>query len=180
MELAVAEDPGCPRNAFYYARELTFYKMWAQAEQALLRYLDMPEANWSNERCYAMRLLGKSYDHLGKYADAVKWYRAAVAEAPNTREPWVDLAMSAYMRKDWNESYYACRQALAIKDKQLVYTCDPEVWGAKPHDLLSIAAYNLGLRQEALVHAEIALDLEPDNSRLIDNVDRIRQSLSDQ
>ena len=180
LQLAVDEDPRCPRNAFYYARELTFYKMWSRAEQALHRYLAMPEANWANERCYAMRLLGKSYEHLGKTADAIKWYRAAVAEAPNTREPWVDLAMSAYSRHDWNESYYACKSALNIKDKQLVYTCDPEVWGAKPHDLLAIAAYNLGKKQEALEHAFIAAELSPEDQRLKANVEKIQQSLTDQ
>lgn len=179
LTLAVTEDPRCPRNAFYYARELTFYKKWDQAEQALHRYLNMPEATWINERCYAMRLLGKSYEHLGKITESVKWYRAAVAEAPNTREPWVDLAMSAYNRKDWDESYYACHQAFKIKDKQLVYTCDPEVWDAKPHDLLAIAAFNLGKKQEALEHAKIALSMKPQDTRLANNVDKIQQSLTD-
>ena len=65
LELAVKEDPRCPRNAFYHARELTFYQRWEEAIEALNRYLEMPEATWQNERCYAMRLLGKSYEETG-------------------------------------------------------------------------------------------------------------------
>jgi hypothetical protein len=179
LELAVKEDPRCPRNAFYYARELTFYKQWQDAITALHRYLDMPEANWANERCYAMRLLGKSYEYTGKPVDAVYWYRRATLEAPNTREPWVDLATNAYHRKDWDECYYSAHQALKIKDKQLVYTCDPEVWGYKVHDLLSLAAYYKGNKQEALEHAIVAHEMAPEISRLKDNVTLIQQSLTD-
>ena len=39
LELAVKEDPRCPRNAFYHARELTFYSRWQEAITALNRYL---------------------------------------------------------------------------------------------------------------------------------------------
>ena len=93
LELAIAEDPHCPRNAFYHARELTFYYRWEEAITYLKKYLAMPEANWQNERAYAMRLLGKSYAELGNQWEAIKWFRLAVAEAPGTREPWVELSM---------------------------------------------------------------------------------------
>jgi hypothetical protein len=61
--------------------------------------------------------------------------------------------------------------ALEIKDKQLVYTCDPEVWGSKPHDLAAISAYNLGLREEAIRHGQAAADLSPDDERLARNLE---------
>jgi glycosyltransferase involved in cell wall biosynthesis len=66
LEVSIKEDPRCPRNAFYYARELTFYNKHLDAIVALNKYLEMPEATWQNERCYAMRLLGKTYDALGQ------------------------------------------------------------------------------------------------------------------
>lgn len=168
LEMSVKEDPRCPRNAFYYARELTFYGRWLDAVIALNKYLEMPEANWPNERCYAMRLLGKAYDHLGE--DGREWFRKACAEAPNTREPWVELAESCYKRQDWQECYDSCKKALEIKDKALVYTMNPAVWGAEPHDYLAIAAYHLGKIEESIVHGKIALEFEPDNTRLINNL----------
>jgi glycosyltransferase involved in cell wall biosynthesis len=167
--LAVTEDPRCPRNAFYYARELTFYRKWQEAVDALNKYLAMPEATWANERCYAMRLLGKSYDELGW--EGLVWHRRACAEAPNTREPWCDLAMACYRKGLWEECFAAASNALKIKNKEAVYTMDPTVWGALPHDLLSIAAHKLGMTEEAIKHGEIALQFEPNNERLIKNLE---------
>ena len=172
LELAVAEDPHCPRNAFYHARELTFYARWLDAVVALNKYLAMPEANWINERCYAMRLLGKSYDALG--GDGRDWYRKACKEAPNTREPWVELAQSCYAKKEWQECYDSCKQALTVKNKEEVYTMNPAVWTELPHDLLAISAYNLGKYEEAIEHGEIAVSFNPDNTRLKTNLDYYR------
>lgn len=171
LKLAVTEDKDCPRNAFYYARELTFYQQWEEAVVALKKYLDMPSANWENERCYAMRLLGKTYDALGNGWEAIKWYRRACAEAANTREPWVDLAHYCYRWHMWEECYASAKRALAITDKQLVYTCDPEVWGPKPHDLAALAAYHIGLKDEALQQGKAALELAPNDERLKANLD---------
>jgi hypothetical protein len=48
---------------------------------------------------------------------------------------------------------------------------DPTVWGARPHDLLSIAAHKLGMTEEAIKHGELALQFEPNNERLIKNLE---------
>ena len=168
LELAVTEDPHCPRNAFYYARELTFYHKWLDAVHALNKYLEMPEANWPNERCYAMRLLGKCYDQLGQ--DGRDWYKKACKEAPDTREPWVELAQSCYSKKDWQGCFDAAMRSLDIKDKALVYTMNPDVWGALPHDLAAISAYNLGKNDIAIEQGKFALSFDPNNQRLLDNL----------
>ena len=168
LEMSVKEDPHCPRNAFYYARELTFYNKWLDAVVALNKYLEMPEANWANERCYAMRLLGKAYDVLGQ--DGLEWFDKATKEAPNTREPWVEMAQSYYSKKMWAECYAASMRALEIKDKALVYTMNPAVWGALPHDLAAISAYNLGRKDAAIEQGQLALTFEPDNIRLKNNL----------
>jgi glycosyltransferase involved in cell wall biosynthesis len=177
LELAIKEDPHCPRNAFYHARELTFYQRWEESIVALNKYLAMPEATWQNERCYAMRLLGKAHEHLGRHVEAHKWYRLAVAEAPGTREPWCELAMFAYMKSNWVECYSAAKSSLEIKNKALVYTMDPEVWGAKPWDLASISAWHLGLKDEAFVLLAKAIELAPDDQRLRNNMQFMRTDL---
>lgn len=175
LELAIKEDPRCPRNAFYHARELTFYSRWQEAIEALNKYLAMPEATWQNERCYAMRLLGKSYAELDDTNQAIKWFRLAVAEAPYTREPWVELSMICYRHGMWAESYAASKSALQITDKQAVYTMDPEVWGEKPWDLACIAAWNLGLKDEAILLCKEALKFNPTDSRLIKNLQQMTE-----
>jgi hypothetical protein len=62
-------------------------------------------------------------------------------------------------------------RALSIKDKQLVYTCDPEVWGFKAHDLASIAAWHIGLKDISIEQAKLAVEAAPDNLRLKSNLD---------
>ena len=170
LELSIKEDPACPRNAFYYARELTFYHRWVDAVVALNNYLNNPNATWPNERCYAMRLLGQCYEELNDKAGADSWLSRAAAEATNTREPWVERADLARRTANWQLSYDCASTALAIKDKALVYTMDPTVWGAKPHDILALAAYHLGKFAEATMHGTTACELAPDDARLKQNL----------
>ena len=179
LEMSVKEDPACPRNAFYYARELTFYKKWVDAVVALNKYLENPNANWANERCYAMRLLGQCYEVLGDSARAQEWLRKATLAAPNTREPWVEISDLARRTDQWQLSYDCAVSALAVKDKEAVYTMDPTVWGAKPHDLLALSAYNLGRHDEAVEHGQIACDLDPDDNRLKTNLEFYSNKLAE-
>ena len=175
LELAVKEDPRCPRNAFYHSRELTFYYRWEEAVEALNKYLAMPEATWENERAYAMRLLGKCHDELGKHYEALKWYRLACAEAPNTRETWCELAAATYRLNMWPESYGAALSCLAIVDKQAVYTMDPSVWTEKPYDYASIAAWKLGLKEQAIEFCKKALEFSPTDTRLLNNLQQMEE-----
>jgi glycosyltransferase involved in cell wall biosynthesis len=170
LEVAVKEDDKDPQHFFYYARELTFYRRWDEAKKALTTYLGMNAASNQNERCYAMRLMGKSYAETGDTAQAEKWYYQAVGEAPNTREPWYELAMLMYRQHRWEECFASAMRGLKIKDKALVYTCDPTVWGYGLHDLAAISAHNLGLRDIAIKQGEIAVSMEPNDLRLQSNL----------
>ena len=69
--------------------------------------------------------------------------------------------------------------ALGITDRELVYTVDPAVWGAQPHDYASIAAWHLGLFTIALEQAELAADKEPNEDRLRQNVNFIKKRLDE-
>lgn len=171
LELAVTEDPQCPRNAFYYARELTFAYRWPEAILALKKYLEEHKDAWNTERCYAMRLLGKAYFNLLQFDEGLKWYRRACSEAPETREGWCDLAEACYSRHMWAECFSAATNALSIENKQLVYTMDPAAWGAKPHDLMALAAHYLGMKELAVKHGKIAVKLEPNNQRFKNNLE---------
>jgi len=117
-----------------------------------------------------MRWLGQCYENLNNPHTALMWYRRACAEAPGTREPWVDLAMFCYQKQMWAECYAAATNALRITKREFVYTCDPTVWGAKPFDLAAISAYYLGLYEAALSHGIEAARLDPTDQRLANNV----------
>ena len=165
------EDPSCPRNAFYYARELSFNARWQESVDACKSYLALPRATWMNERCYAYRVMGRCYSEMGQNEEAEKAFQMAASEAPNTREPWCELAMLMYRQNRWEECFAYATRALRITDRAMVYTCDPAVWGSQPYDLASIGAWNLGLIDLAIQHGEKAVELEPDNERLLGNLE---------
>lgn len=174
LEVSVKEDPHCPRNALYYGRELTFYRRWDQAIVELKRYLQLPGATWVNERCYAMRLLGNSYSALGQDTEATKWYRLACAEAPHTREPWVEIANYFYTKNNWLQCYGNILVALDITHKEIVYTTDPESWGSKPYDLAALSAWNLGYKDQAVLYGTKAVEVNPHDLRLHKNLEFYR------
>jgi tetratricopeptide (TPR) repeat protein len=176
LKMSVAEDPSCPRNAFYYARELTFYGKWQEATEALQNYLANPRATWASERAYAMRLLGKSYANLKDNQRAMEWFLKATEQAPSSREPWVDLAKELYRQSSWDKCHQAATRALQITDREFAYMTDPESWSSLPHDLLAISAYHTGRFEEAERHGKAALDYSPDDDRLKNNLRWYKQA----
>lgn len=170
LELSVKEDPDCPRNAFYYARELSFHGKWREAVAACEKYLSLPRATWPNERAYAYRVMGRSLAEVGDLWPAEIAFNKGCIEAPATREPWSDLAGLLYRQSRWPECYAAALRGLAITNREAVYTVDPEVWGHKLHDLAAISAWNMGLIDEARKHGAMALELSPNDARLIENM----------
>lgn len=170
LRVSITEDPTCPRNAFYYARELSFHGNWSEAIDQAKRYLALPRATWANERCYAMRVIGRCYQELGDFVSALAWLRRATSEAPDTREPWCELALACYRTSRWGECYGAALTCIGITNREQVYTVDPAVWGAQPHDLASIGAWRLGLYDAAHEHAKKAVELDPNEFRLRENL----------
>ena len=67
--------------------------------------------------------------------------------------------------------------AIAIVDREFVYTVDPDAWGAMPYDYAAIAAWNLGLTSEAIKMISRAIEFEPDNERLKLNLEWFEKSL---
>jgi glycosyltransferase involved in cell wall biosynthesis len=170
LRVSIEEDPLDPRNAFYYARELSFHSRWQEAISQAERYLALPKATCNTERCYAMRVIGRAYQEMGRHYEALQWFQRAVAEAPDTREPWCDLAKQTYLMSRWAESLGAALSCLAITRREKLYTVDPQVWGWLPHDWASIAAWNLQMYDLAHEHAKKAVELAPDDLRLRQNL----------
>lgn len=170
LALSIEEDPDDPRNAHYYARELMYQGSHEEAIVQHKRFLALPGATWNTERCASMRFMGRSYEALGNDTEALSWYRRAVAEAPETREPWVELAMMYHKLGDWNNCYSTALSALAIENRPDVYICEATAWGEVPHDLAAIASYRLGMPSVAVMHGENALKHAPENERLKTNL----------
>lgn len=102
--------------------------------------------------------------------DRESWLLRAVAEAPNRREGWVELAQHYYKSLDWPACYLAATRALRITEKPLEYLCEDFAWGSVPLDLAALSAYYMGLSDQAATYGAWALEADPGNERLATNL----------
>jgi tetratricopeptide (TPR) repeat protein len=170
LELAVREDPDDDRNAFYYARELMYAGQNERAAQEFRRHLALPSATWGAERSASARYLAQL-----EPAERESWLLRAAADAPRHREPWIALAMHYYQSSMWELCYSAAKRALCITERPLEFLNEAESWGALADDLASIAAWNMGLLQQAITHAAKAKELAPGDARIANNLSFYKQ-----
>ena len=169
LELAVAEDPEDDRNAHYLAREYFFHNKMDEAEAEFKRHLSLPRATWPAERA-------QSYRYLYKITKDPEYLHSAIREDPQRREAYVDLAFHHYEHAEWIPCLAAAKGALAIKEKPLEYLAEGYAWGELPHDLAAIAAFQLGLYQEAKYHGMEAVKLSPYDDRLSRNLKKYEEA----
>lgn len=162
---AVQEDPNDDRNAYYYARELFFYRNYEEAAREFKRHLALPKAVWAPERAASMRYLAKIEPE-----NRFDWLQKAIDQAPGRREALVEYAQYLYENQDWATCYEVALDALAIKSKPLDFLCEDFAWGYLPWDLAAISSYYLGDIENALTYGTKALELDPSNQRLLGNM----------
>lgn len=175
LELGVEEDPANDRMRYYLGREYLYAAQWQKCIDTLKEYLLLPSATWKEERCAAMRWIAKSFRMLGQIPQAYAWHYRAIGEAPHMREPYVEFAKLCYEQQDWPLCFCLTKEALCIREKSKVYINMGYAWDATPDDLCSIAAFRLGLPEEALQHAEKALSIEPQNERIQKNLALLKE-----
>lgn len=170
LRLAVSEDPSNDRNTFYFARELFFHKMYDEAATEFRRHLALPNATWPPERAASMRYLAKCEP------DSTEgWLQLAIEEAQDRREAYVELAKYYYELQEWEDCYTVATIALEITEKPLEYLCEEFAWGPLPLDLAAISAYNLGKYEDAVKYGTAAVELDPTDLRLQENLKYYRQ-----
>ena len=177
LELATKEEPLDDRSAHYLGREYMYYGQYDKAIAELKRHLELPLAKWEAERAASMRYIGRCYGYINQVEESERWLLRAIAEAPKEREPWVELGKFYYNTKNFNGAYFMMKQALKISSKPMTYICEPSSWGSEPLDICSVSAFELGLKQESLLLALEALQLEPGNQRITNNIFHIKKSL---
>lgn len=173
LELAVEEDPLDERMRYYLGREYMYKGEWQKSIDMLNDYLNLPNANWPDERCAAMRWIAKSYYRLEKIKEAYSWYFRAIAEVPTMRDPYVEFSRMCYELKDWTMSYYTAKEALKINEKSKTFVNMGYSWDHTPDDLCSIAAYRMGMLDESEEHAIKALEHSPEDPRLKSNLNLV-------
>ena len=178
LELAVQEDPLSVRMTFYLGREYFFKGMCEQCVQTLEKYLALPTSTWKEERSAAMRLIGRCLDRMNHRAEAIGWMFRAIAEAPDMRDSYVACAQLAYSQANWPLTFCMCELALRIKQRSPTFINDGYAWDHTPHDLLSIACFQLGMYERSYREAQRALSMSPRDGRLMSNLKLIESKFA--
>lgn len=178
LEIGVEEEPMDARRVHYLGREYLLRGMWDRCIATLKPYyFALPGATNAAERAESMRFVAKCYGEKGDAARQEVWLRRAVDECATQREAALDLAELMYRQKDWPALVRACERCLAVKERTMSHFTLPEAWGFRPHDLLSLGLWNLGRGEEAVAAVEAALELAPENARLVKNRQIMRDAL---
>jgi hypothetical protein len=164
LRVAVREAPHDARAWWYLAREME----WANCPEAaatFTHYLAMKGGIWT-ERAYAYRALYRLTGDLQHLHHAAK-------EAVGEPDAWQQIAFWHYMRQEWRECHAFAVQAIDANGES-THATDPEA-KTKAYDLAAVAAWNLGLRPEALRLAREAVARCPGDPRLASNVEAMER-----
>lgn len=168
LELAVKENPENDRNVHYLGREYMFNKEYDKAIETLKKHLLLTSATWNEERSASHRYIAKCYSFKNDYENQEKHLFLALLECNFSREPYFDLALMYYKKKNYLKSALAFEEMFKITKRNLNYISSPICWSSLPYDMLSICYYELGNYNKALSCVDKAIELDND-VRLINN-----------
>ncbi|MCC8952371.1 glycosyltransferase [Bradyrhizobium sp. Pear77] len=166
MEVAHREDPDDSQICFWLGRDYMWANRSDEATALLSRYLELPTSTWGEERAEAMRYLARTDP-----ARKINWLERARLEAPHRREIWLDLAEHLHSQADWYNLFWACANGIGKTSRTGSYLDDEHSWGFRLHDLGAIAAWHLNAMDQAVAWGRAALELDPHNQRLINNLE---------
>lgn len=175
LELSRKENPDDNSTVFWLGREYMFYGQYDNCIKTLKEHLSLKSATCTEERSSSMRFIARSYEKKGALDEANKWLYRAIAECPNVREPYVEMARLGYKLKNWPLVYLMVEEALKIKQRPASYLSEETSWNETIYDLGAIACYRLGLYKKSLELATIAVGINPNASRLKNNLELIKQ-----
>lgn len=177
LKMSVDEAPENDRMRHYYARELMYHGYYEEAIKQFDIHLNLPSAQWKEERCSSLRFKSRCQRSLNNPIESQETAFLATLEWPYSREPWLELARAAHVTQDWHTCYYAASKCLSITQRTMTYIGESVCWGHEPYDYAALSAYNLGLYEKAYIYGKNAVELDPANSRLRDNLEFYKQNI---
>ena len=169
LELSVKENPENDRNMHYLGREYMYYGKWNECIDTLIKHLNLKSSTWKDERCASMRFIARSYKNLGRVEESKMWYDKAINEAPYLRDSYVERGILEYELDNYKEASKYLNDALNINSHEKTYINEIFSWDNTIYDMLSICMFYLNRIDESLFYIDKAIDMEPNNERLINN-----------
>jgi len=156
----------------YLIREYYFKGMWQEVIDHGKK-LELQSGGWNVELAQSWRAVGEAHIKLGNEHEGLHWYQRNVEVAPTDLEAWMPLAFHYYDKKMWNHCYDAAIKVTELSlESHNHYVADSSMpW--RMYDLLSIACWNLDKKGSAKKYARKAVELNPDDERLVGNYEFI-------
>jgi tetratricopeptide (TPR) repeat protein len=135
--------------------------------------LELQTGGWNIELAQSWRAVGEAYMKLGNEREGLYWYQRNAETAPEDLEAWMPLAFHYYEKKMWHHCYQAAIKVteLSLESKSHHMADSTMPW--RMYDLLAIACWNLDKKGSAKKYARMAVELNPDNERLVGNYEFI-------
>lgn len=179
LEQAVKDEPENYRMRYFYAECLKTYGRYTDCITQSLYHLSMPRQRiWDgqydfgdDERAASYRDISECYRYLGNMKEAQAMAVKGVSECSTSRDPWLHLAFISQLNHDWSTSYWAATKCLEITTRLNSWVSRSNSWGSDPYNYAALAAYHLEKYQEAFEYSIKALELNPTDIRLQNNVE---------
>jgi glycosyltransferase involved in cell wall biosynthesis len=173
LEIAHKENPSSYQLHFWLAREYMNHNKNDEALDTFLNYIKRFPDAWGPERAFAYLYLAKLQEEK-----AEEHLLQSTLIAPYLRDPWLALADFYRYAGDWSKCLAAAQKAEAITIKPEIYLLDNSNWfGPRCFDLIALASHFLNDNVTAVEYGKRALDLNPDDNRLRNNLSIYEQSL---
>lgn len=176
LEMACKENPSSSQLQFWLGREYLIHRNHSKAVENLQKFInEFPDA-WGPEIAFAHIFLAelikdRSFEHL----------QHAVNKAPYLRETWSRLADHHRFRDEWESCRDAALEGSKLLNKPDIYLVEISLWtGPKFFDLIALSSHFLGDNETAIDFGVKALDLDPDNQRLQNNLRVYKLALGSQ
>jgi len=156
------------RHLFYLARQHWYANQYQECI-GLCKLLLEQKPGWLLERSDAALLMGDSHKALGQKAQAETAYHRAIQEYGEWAEPYYKLGILEFERRNYRRGVAYFSACLAFEEPPDSYA-DASIYQWRAHDMLSVCLSKIGRWEEAIHHGQIALNKQPDNERIKNNM----------
>lgn len=168
LEQAARENPDS-RTLYYLGREYFYRQMYPNSAEVLKKYLEV--SIFKAERGYAMRMLAKCEPE-----QAEEWLMKSTEEY-QSRESVLALANHYYTEKKWKECNTVAKIALKITVKPSEFLSEGWAWTHMAEDLIAVSAWQLEDYKEAYKYGKKAVEISPNEERLVNNLKFYKEKL---
>lgn len=96
-----------------------------------------------------------------------------------SRESILALANYYYVNQEWDACLLVAKKALEYDKKPMSFLSESWAWGSMADDLIAISSWQLGDFKTAVKHGSKAVEINPNDERLVKNLEFYRSKVED-